>query len=69
MGFAITLIHELKPEGLSGLRHLLLPTRHDYDEFLLALLIAVLFAFSSALVMSKYNNRPEKECTRQGFHR
>jgi hypothetical protein len=29
MGFAIILIHELKPEGLSGLAHLLIPTRHD----------------------------------------
>jgi len=60
MGFAITLIHELKPEGLSGLQHLLLPARHDYDEFLLALLMAGLFAFGSALVMLKYNNSPEK---------
>jgi protein-S-isoprenylcysteine O-methyltransferase Ste14 len=67
VGFAVTLIHQLKPEGLSGVWHLLLPTRHDYSEFLLALLAAVLFAISSALVMSKYNSRAEGERVRQGL--
>jgi hypothetical protein len=46
MGFAITLIHELKPEGLTGLKHLLAPTRHDYDEFVFMAAAATLLLFS-----------------------
>jgi hypothetical protein len=46
MGFAITLIHELKPEGLSGLKHLLVPTRHDYDEFVFMVIATALLFFS-----------------------
>lgn len=46
MGFAITLIHELKPEGLSGLKHLLVPTKHDYDEFVFMVAATTLLLFS-----------------------
>lgn len=46
IGFAITLIHELKPEGLSGLKHLLVPTRHDYDEFVFMVVTATFLLFS-----------------------
>jgi hypothetical protein len=67
IGVAVTLIQQLKLEGLSGLRHLLLPTRHDYGEFLLALLAAILFTVSSVLVMSRYTNRAEGERIRQGL--
>ena len=47
MGFAITLIHELKPEGLSGLKHLLVPTRHDYDEFVFMVAASYVLALQS----------------------
>lgn len=50
IGFAITLIHELKPGGLSGLKHLLIPTKHDYDEFILMLVTTALFLVSLVFV-------------------
>jgi hypothetical protein len=50
MGLTIILFHELKPEGLSGLAHLLVPTRHDYDEFVFMLVATTLFLFSLVFV-------------------
>jgi hypothetical protein len=49
MSFAILLVHELKSGGLEGLRHLLLPTKHDYDEFVVLLLAGTLLAISLIL--------------------
>jgi hypothetical protein len=57
MGFLITLIHKLEPEGLSGLKHLLIPTKHDYDEFVLMLAATTLFLISLVLVKAASNNR------------
>ncbi len=56
MGFAITLIHELKLEGLNGLKHLLIPTRHDYDEFVFMLVAVILFLFSLIFVKAVRDN-------------
>ncbi len=49
MSFVILLVHELKPGGLEGLRHLLLPTKHDYDAFVFLLLAGILLAISLVL--------------------
>jgi protein-S-isoprenylcysteine O-methyltransferase Ste14 len=54
LGFAIILIHELKPEGLGGLTHLLIPTKYDFDEFVFMLVATMLFIFS--LVFEKAAN-------------
>ena len=49
MSFAILLIHELKRGGLEGLRHLLLPAKHDYNEFVFLLLTGILLGISAVL--------------------
>ncbi|OPY69506.1 MAG: hypothetical protein A4E62_01805 [Syntrophorhabdus sp. PtaU1.Bin002] len=56
MGFAITLIHELKREGLSGLKHLLIPTRHDYDEFIFVLVTITLLFLGLVFAQVANNN-------------
>ena len=61
MGFAIILIHELKPEGLSGLKHMLIPTRHDYDEFVFMLVAAILLLLSLVFIKRAGNNRVETD--------
>jgi hypothetical protein len=59
VGFVITLIHELKPEGLSGLKHLLIPTRHDYDEFVFMVAVAILLLLSLVFIKRAGNNLVE----------
>jgi hypothetical protein len=61
MGFAIILIHELKPEGLRGLNHLLIPTMHDYDEFVFMLVAAILLLLSLVFIKRAGNNRVETD--------
>jgi hypothetical protein len=58
MSFVILLVHGLKPGGLEGLRHLLLPTKHDYDKFVFLLLAGTLLGISvvlSRIARSKRN--------------
>lgn len=57
VGFAIVLVHELKDEGLEGLKHLLLPTKHDYDEFVFLMIVIVLFVFSVILMRITHGYR------------
>lgn len=57
MSFVIILIHELKPEGLSGLKHMLIPTRHDYDEFLFMLAVITLLTCSLVFIKAASNFR------------
>jgi hypothetical protein len=59
MGFAIILMHELKPEGLSGLEHLLIPTVHDYDEFVFMLVATTLFLFSLLIIKTASSDHGE----------
>lgn len=50
IGFSLVLLHELKEENLEGLRDLIFPSRHDYDEFVFLMIAVVLFALSFILM-------------------
>jgi hypothetical protein len=70
MGFAIIFIHELKPEGLSGLTHLLIPTKHDYDEFVFMLVAITLFLCSLAFVKVSNSDHGETDrCPKQSLRK
>lgn len=55
VGLAITLVQELKPEGLSGLKHLWIPTEQHYHEFIFMLATTALFL--SSLLVAKFRNQ------------
>ena len=50
LGFFLLLIHELRADGLAGLREIIRPTRLDYDETLYAALVALLYGASIVLL-------------------
>ena len=52
-GLLLVLIHKVKADIVDGLRHILFPTTQDFDEFLVALSLTVLYIVGAiALTMS-----------------
>jgi hypothetical protein len=57
-GLFLTLIHEVNAEGLiGGLKEMLIPTKLDYDEFLLALFATALYITSIITLRFSKQNR------------
>jgi len=57
VGFALLLVHELKDEGLKGLKALVLPTKYDYDEFVFFMIATALFVLSVILMRIAHRHR------------
>jgi hypothetical protein len=61
-GLLITLIHEVKADGLiTGLKDIIFPTKLDYDEFLVALFTVMLYSASIIALWFSKQNKPVRQ--------